>query len=130
MEFAQIATQSSQQANFDAKKYICGPWIKGARGGPWTQVFKPSFEAALRGKTDSFSSLYEHIVTETCYGGANGPPHPAGQGLAALGVQSQAAFKTRNETGYSLILSHIGHEQDIQDKIVEMYRIIAVYIDI
>ena len=37
MEFAQIAAQSAAQANFDAKKYICGPWIKSARGGPFNE---------------------------------------------------------------------------------------------
>ena len=112
-----INNQSTIQANFDAKKYICGPWLKGARGGPWALVFKPAFEDALRSKTDNFSSLYEHIVTETAFGAANGPAHPAGAGLAALEVQSRAAYRTRGENGYSLILSHIGHDQDVHDKI-------------
>ena len=101
-----INNQSAIQANFDAKKYICGPWLKGARGGPWALVFKPAFEDALRSKTDQFSSLYEHIVTETAFGAANGFPHPGpGGGLATLNFQSQAAYRTRDENGYSLILA-------------------------
>jgi len=121
-EKSQIASQAAAQANFDAKKYICGPWLKGARGGPWTEVFKPSFEEALRKITDNFSSQYEHLVTQTAYGGANGPAHPAGTGLAAINVQSIAAFRTRDEKGYGLILSHIGYEPGIKEKIKEQVR--------
>lgn len=112
-----INNQQTIQSNFDAKKYICGPWLKGARGGPWALVFKPAFEDALRGKTDSFSSLYEHIVTETAFGSVNRPAHPAGAGLASLQIQSQAAARTRDQLGYGLILSHIGYDQDIHDRI-------------
>ena len=65
-----INNQTSMQANFDAKKYICGPWLKGARGGPWSLVFQPAFENALRAKTDQFSSLHDHIVTERGVGSA------------------------------------------------------------
>ena len=65
-----IDNQTSMQANFDAKKYLCGPWLRGARGGPWNLVFKPSFEDAMRTQTDAFTSLYEHFVTETGVGAA------------------------------------------------------------
>ena len=119
MDLAQISEQSAIQANYDAKKFICGPWLKGRRGGPFTQVFKPAFEDALRGKNDNFSSLHEHIITETAVGAANGPAHPAGGGLAALNFQSQSAYKTRDQLGYNLILAHAGHDQDIEDKIKE-----------
>ena len=116
-EMAQMQEQSSAQANFDAKKFICAPWIKGARGGPWTELFKPSFEEALRKQTDSFASLYQHIVTQTAYGAANGPVHPAGAGLAAINVQSTAAYRTRDEKGYGLILTHVGYDQTVKDAI-------------
>ena len=116
-ELAQMSAQSASQANFDAKKYICGPWLKGARGGPWQQVFKPAFEEALRKETDNFSSLYEHFVTQTAYGAANGIAHPGGAGLAAVGFQSNAAFRTRDQKGYGLILSHIGHETSVKERI-------------
>lgn len=117
VETAQIANQASAQANFDAKKYVCGPWLKGARGGPWQQVFKPAFEEALRRQVDNFSSLHEHFVTQTGYGAANGPNHPGGAGLAAVSFQSNAAFRTRDEKGYGLILSHIGYETSIKEQI-------------
>ena len=80
-------------------------------------VFKPSFEEALRKQTDNFSSLREHFVSETGYGARHGHAHPAGAGLAALSFQSVAAYKTRDEKAYGLILTHIGHEQGIKDKI-------------
>ena len=83
-DVVQQNAQAAAQANFDAKKYICGPWLKGARGGPWDLVFKPSFEEALRKQTDNFSSLHEHFVSETGYGARHGHAHPAGAGLAAL----------------------------------------------
>ena len=112
-----INNQTTMQANFDAKKYICGPWLKGARGGPWTLVFQPAFENALRGKTDQFSSLHDHIVTERGVGSANGPAHPAGAGMAMAAFSSPLAYRMRDELGYSLILTHIGHDQDVEDKI-------------
>ena len=67
-EAAQQAKQAAMQANYDAKKFPCGPWLDGARGGPWIHVFKPAFENAMREKTDQFSSLYEHFISETAYG--------------------------------------------------------------
>ena len=121
-EKSQVASQAAAQANFDAKKYICGPWLKASRGGPWTEVFKPNFEEALRKITDNFSSQYEHFVTQTAYGAAYGPAHPNGGGLAAMNFQSLASFRTRDEKGYGLILSHIGYEQGIKDKIKEHVR--------
>ena len=112
-----INNQTTMQANFDAKKYICGPWLKGARGGPWTLVFQPAFENGLRGKTDQFSSLHDHIVTEMGVGSANGPNHPAGAGMAMAAFSSPLAYRMRDELGYSLILTHIGYDQDVNDKI-------------
>ena len=106
------------QANFDAKKYACGPWL-GEQGGPFDLIFKPAFETVLRSKayTDNFASLHQHFVSETSYGARNGPPHPAGAGLAALGVQSQMAARTRDETGYSLIIQLVGYTQVNKEKI-------------
>ena len=101
-----MTNQSSAQANYDAKKFICAPWLRGARGGPWTQVFKPAFEEALRKQVDSFSSLYEHIVTQTAYGAANGPAHPGGAGMQTTAFNSRAAFRVRNEKGYGHLGSH------------------------
>ena len=72
-EAAQQAKQAAMQANYDAKKFPCGPWLDGARGGPWVHVFKPAFENAMREKTDQFSSLYEHFISETAYGARRGP---------------------------------------------------------
>ena len=112
-----IDNQTSMQANFDAKKYLCGPWLRGARGGPWNLVFKPSFEDAMRTQTDAFTSLYEHFVTETGVGAANGAGHPAGAGLFALGMQSQMAFGVRDQKAYGYILSHVGYDPDIKDQI-------------
>ena len=91
------ATQTQMQANYDAKKYICGPWVKGARGGPWNVVFKPAFENALRKEHDNFCTSYEHFITETGVGAANGVAHPAGGGaLAALNFSSVQAYKARD----------------------------------
>ena len=107
-----INNQTSMQANFDAKKYICGPWLKGARGGPWSLVFQPAFENALMAKTDQFSSLHDHIVTERGVGSANGPAHPGGAGMAMAAFSSPLAYRMRDEQGYSLILTHIGYDPD------------------
>ena len=112
-----INNQTAMQANFDAKKYICGPWLKGARGAPWSLVFQPAFENGLRGKTDQFSSLHDHIVTEMGVGSANGPNHPAGAGMAMAAFSSPLAYRMRDELGYNLILTHIGYDQDVNDKI-------------
>lgn len=93
--------------DYDAKRYpVCAPW-SGKRGISWTRVFKPQFEDGLRKHTDSFNSLHEFLVEETDYGGVNGPAHPAGAGLAALGFQSQAARRTRTEKCFGFILTHI-----------------------
>ena len=113
-----LDNQSAVQANFDAKKYLCGPWLRGARGGPWNLVFKPSFENAMRTQTDSFSSLHDHFISETGVGAANGIAHPAGQGMQALGMQSQMAYNVRNQKAYGHILEHVGYDQDIKDQIM------------
>ncbi len=114
-EQALITRQQQLQANYDSKKYICAPWLSGARGGPWSLVFKPAFENALRTQTDNFSSLFQHIVSETAYGSRYGTAHPGGQ----AGITSTAAEATRNEKGYGFILIHVGYEQDVHDKIVD-----------
>ena len=82
-EKAQQAAQSAIQANFDAKKFLCGPWLNGARGGPWTQVFKPAFENAMRKEKDNFATFYNHFISETGVGAHNGVAHPAGAGALA-----------------------------------------------
>ena len=86
-----MTAQSMMQQQYDGKKYICGPWLKGKRGGAWNMVFKPAFENALRSQKDQFNTLHDHMITETSLGAANGPGHPAGAGLAALAFQSQQA---------------------------------------
>ena len=66
----------AKELNYDAKKFpVCAPW-DGARGPSWVRVFKVNFENGLRTQTDNFSSLHEFLVTETDYGGVNGPAHP------------------------------------------------------
>ena len=117
MEQQHIASQTASQANYDAKKYICGPWIAGRTGGPWNEVFEPHFLDALRGKKDHFTSYYAHFVSETGVGAANGPAHPAGAGLVALSFQSRQAYEVRQDECYNLILSHVGYDQDIKDQI-------------
>ena len=104
------------RANYDAKKYqVCFPW-KGQRGPEWSRFFKPAFEDGLHRHTDNFSSLHQFLVTQDDYGGANGPPHPAGAGMGALGVQSTSARATRTSRTYGFILVHIENE-DICDAI-------------
>ena len=106
----------AKDLNYDAKKFpVCAPW-DGARGPSWVRVFKTNFENGLRTQTDNFSSLHEFLVTETDYGGANGPPHPGGAGMAALAFQSQAARSTRVAKTYGYILNHITN-QDVKDTI-------------
>ena len=113
VEQLNVERQMQSQANYDAKKYICAPWLGGARGGPWTEVFKPAFEEALRTQTDSYGTLHQHIVTETSYGAANGPAHPGGQ----AGISSAALEHMRNDKGYGLILTHVGHSLNVKEKI-------------
>ena len=105
------------QSNFDAKKFICGPWLRGAPGGPFNLVFVKAFESALLKETDNFASLHAHVVTETAVGARLGPNHPAGAGMGALGMQSQMAFVVRNEKAMGLILAHAGYDPDTKDKI-------------
>ena len=107
--------QSAMQANFDGKKFICGPWL-GDRGGAFELIFRPYFETALM-KIVNISTLYQHICDETAVGSANGPAHPAGAGLVAQGWLSQQAARARDDTGYAYILSHVGHTQDAEDRI-------------
>ena len=121
-EAAQQAKQAAMQANYDAKKFPCGPWLDGARGGPWIHVFKPAFENAMRERTDQFSSLYEHFISETAYGARRGPAHPQGNGLASLNISSIASYRTRDEKAYAYILLVIGYDKDIEDKIREHVR--------
>ena len=85
--------QSAMQANFDGKKFICGPWL-GDRGGAFELIFRPYFETALM-KIVNISTLYQHICDETAVGSANGPAHPAGAGLVAQGWLSQQAARAR-----------------------------------
>ena len=108
-EAAQQAKQAAMQTNYDAKKFPCGPWLDGARGGPWIHVFKPAFENAMRERTDQFSSLYEHFISETAYGARRGPAHPQGNGLASLNISSIASYRTRDEKAYAYILLVIGY---------------------
>ena len=70
----------------------------------------------LHKETDAFNSLHQFLVAQDDFGGANGPAHPAGAGLAALNVQSNAARATRAQKTYGLILTHVEHE-DIKDAI-------------
>ena len=63
-DVVQQNAQAAAQANFDAKKYICGPWLKGARGGPWDLVFKPSFEEALR-KIKAVNIIYDDLESSS-----------------------------------------------------------------
>ena len=122
-ERAQQAAQSAIQANFDAKKFLCGPWLNGARGGPWTQVFKPAFENAMRKEKDSFATLYNHFISETGVGAHNGVAHPAGGGaLAALNFQSVQSYQTRDQASYGHILTHIGYDQSIKEQIENHVR--------
>ena len=106
----------AKELNYDAKKFpVCAPW-DGARGPSWVRVFKVNFENGLRTQTDIFSSLHEFLVTETDYGGVNGPAHPGGAGMAAIAFQSQAARTNRIAKTYGYILNHITN-QDIKDTI-------------
>ena len=106
----------AKELNYDAKKFpVCAPW-DGARGPSWVRVFKVNFENGLRTQTDNFSSLHEFLVTETDYGGVNGPAHPGGAGMAAIAFQSQAARTNRIAKTYGYILNHITN-QDIKDTI-------------
>ena len=86
MEQQHIADQTACQANYDAKKYICGPWLHARTGGPWELVFKPAFLDALRGKKDNFSSLFAHFVTETGVGAAHGPAHTGFKAACPVGT--------------------------------------------
>ncbi|NCG05682.1 MAG: hypothetical protein GWP37_01790, partial [Gammaproteobacteria bacterium] len=109
--------------NYDAKKYkVCCPWDS-KRGNSWTLIFKPAFEDGCRGQIDNWSSWYELIVTETDYGGANGPPHPGGAG-AAVNIQSTAARRTRIEACYSAILLHacqlIGNNERVKAYVAQV----------
>lgn len=122
MDQQALQAQSMMQQQFDGKKYICGPWIKGKRGGPWNQIFKPAFENALRAQKDNFNTMHDHMVTETALGAQHGPAHPAGAGLQAIAFQSTQAFNVRDELCLNLILLHIGYDQDIKDQI-EAYRL-------
>ena len=105
------------QSNFDAKKFICGPWLRGAPGGPFNLIFLKAFESALLTQTDNFASLHAHVVTETAVGARLGPNHPGGAGMGALGMQSQMAYVVRNEKAMGLILAHAGYDPDTKDKI-------------
>ena len=88
--------------NYDAKKFkVCAPWDS-KRGNSWTLVFKPAFEDGCRGQIDQWASWHDLIVTETDFGGTNGPAHPGGN----LGIQSNAARRTRIQACYSAILLH------------------------
>ena len=100
----------ANELNYDAKKFpVCAPW-DGARGPSWVRVFKVNFENGLRTQTDNFSSLHEFLVTETDYGGVNGPAHPGGAGMAAIAFQSQAARTNRIAKTYGYILNHITNQ--------------------
>ena len=68
-------------------------------------------------QSGNLCSYYSFIVTETDHGGANGPAHPAGAGLAAANFQSTSARTARIQKGYGLILTHIGYETHIKEKI-------------
>ena len=116
LEIQAQAKQSTIQQNYDAKKYICGGWL-GATGGPWNLVFKPAWEEALRKQGDNFASYYDYLIPENDHGGANGPAHPAGAGLAAVNFQSISARTVRTQKVYGLILTHIGYETHIKEKI-------------
>eukprot|EP00966_Prymnesium_polylepis_P154555 3568723-Prymnesium_polylepis.1 len=109
--------QAILQSNFDAKKFICGPWLRGAPGGPFNLIFLKAFESALLTQTDNFASLHAHVVTETAIGARLGPNHPGGAGMGALGMQSQMAYVVRNEKAMGLILAHAGYDPDTKDKI-------------
>ena len=112
-----LTSQALDRANYDAKKFpYCFPW-NGVRGAQWSLIFKPEFEDSCRGKTDNFSSQFELLVTQTDYGGANGPAHPGGPGTQ-FHVTSQAARRTQIESCYSAILKHAcqlqGHKERVK----------------
>ena len=92
-------------ANYDAKKFkVCCPW-NNKRGASWTLTFKIAFEDGCRSHIDNFASCHQTLVTETDFGGANGPAHPGGPG-AGINVQSNAARSTRVDAIYGAILLH------------------------
>ena len=71
-----IASQTLAQANYDARKHICAPWINAARGGPANLVVTPSFGDALKLKKDEFGNLHQQVVTNSAIGCGYGPDHP------------------------------------------------------
>eukprot|EP00966_Prymnesium_polylepis_P175526 4062337-Prymnesium_polylepis.1 len=72
---------------YDTKKYTaCRPWY-GKKGPTWF-IFKPAFEEALHKVCDNFSSLHQHMVTQTDVGGANGPALPAAAAMPSLNFQA------------------------------------------
>ena len=100
--------------NYDARKFkVCGPW-NNQRGGSWSEGFKPRFEDGLRTHTDNYSTLYETLVSQTDYGGSNGPAHPAN---AQLNFGSTASRKVRIGQLYGHILLHCGQDQGNNEKI-------------
>ena len=106
--------------NYDAKKFkVCAPWDS-KRGNSWTLVFKLAFEDGCRGQIDQWASWHDLIVTETDFGGANGPAHPGGN----LGIQSNAARRTRIQACYSAILLHacqlIGNNERVKAHVANL----------
>ena len=101
--------------DYDAKKYICPPWI-GKRGPPFLRRFKPAFENALKLQHDNFSTFYQHLYGQDFGGWAvNAPVHIAGAGaLAAQNALSVAAYRTRGDSIRALLKTHILNE-DITD---------------